>query len=73
MNFTVAESIDFSNEISRTINENIIKDNVEIIICPPFISIPYCFQILKSLAKIGAQDASKMNDIKGALVKYQQK
>ncbi len=66
MNFTVAESIDFSNEISRTINENIIKDNVEIIICPPFISIPYCFQILKSLAKIGAQDASKMNDIKGA-------
>jgi len=66
MNLTVTESIDFSNEISRTINENIIKDNVEIIICPSFISIPYCFQILKSLAKIGAQDASKMNEIKGA-------
>jgi len=66
MNLTVTESIDFSNEISRTINENIIMDNVEIIICPPFISIPYCFQILKSLAKIGAQDASKMNEIKGA-------
>jgi len=66
MNLAVTESIDFSNEISRTINENIIKDNIEIIICPPFISIPYCFQILKSVAKIGAQDISKMNEIKGA-------
>ncbi|MEC7880676.1 MAG: triose-phosphate isomerase [Chloroflexota bacterium] len=66
MNLTVTESVDFSNEISRTINENIIKDNIEIIICPPFISIPYCFQILKSVAKIGSQDVSKMDEAKGA-------
>ena len=66
MNLSVAESINFSNEIYRTIDKNIIKDNIEIIICPPFISIPYCFQILKSVAKIGSQDVSKMDEAKGA-------
>jgi triosephosphate isomerase len=66
MNLTVTESVDFSNKIYGTINENIIKDNIEIIICPPFISIPYCFQILKSVAKIGSQDVSKMDEAKGA-------
>lgn len=66
MNLTVADSIVFSNEISSAINESNIKDDIEIIICPPFISIPYCFQILKSVSKIGAQDISKMDGAKGA-------
>ena len=66
MNLTLAEGISFSNEISRTINKSIINGNIEIVICPPFISIPNCFQVLKSVAKIGAQDVSSMHDAKGA-------
>ena len=57
MNFTVSESIEFSNNILKPIS-NFKNKNFEVIICPSFMSLPFNYQILSSLVKFGAQNIS---------------
>ena len=57
MNFTVSESIEFSNNIIKSL-ANLKNKNIEIIVCPTFMSLPYCYQILSSIVKLGAQNIS---------------
>ena len=45
--FTVSESIEFSNNIIKTLS-GFKNKNIEIIICPTYMSLPYCYQILSS-------------------------
>ena len=51
MNFTVSESIEFSNNIIKTLS-GFKNKNIEIIICPTYMSLPYCYQILSSFVKL---------------------
>ena len=57
MNFTVSESIEFSNYIIKSL-ANLKNKDIEIIVCPTFMSLPYCYQILSSIVKLGAQNIS---------------
>ena len=61
MNFTVSESIEFSNNIIKTLS-GFKNKNIEIIICPTYMSLPYCFQILSNFVKLGAQNISHINE-----------
>ena len=65
MNFTVSESIEFSNNIIKTLS-GFKNKNIEIIICPTYMSLPYCYQILSSFVKLGAQNISHTNDVNGS-------
>ena len=65
MNYTVADSIQVANPLAEFLSKYNNED-LEVIICPPFMAIPYCFQLLKPFAKIGAQNISHLNDSKGA-------
>ena len=65
MNFTVSESIEFSNNIIKTLS-GFKNKNIEIIICPTYMSLPYCYQILSSFVKLGAQNISHTDDVNGS-------
>ena len=65
MNLSVQEGISFSNAISNSIRKKI-GTSLEVIICPPSITLPYCYQILKTVSKLGAQNISHLNSSKGA-------
>ena len=65
MNYTVADSIQVANLLAEFLSKYDNED-LEVVICPPFMNIPYCFQLLKPFAKIGAQNISHLNDSKGA-------
>ena len=65
MNFTVSESIEFSNNILKPIS-NFKNENFEVIICPSFMSLPFNYQILSSLVKFGAQNISHNHGEKGS-------
>ena len=65
MNFTVSESIEFSNNILKPIS-NFKNKNFEIIICPSYMSLPFNYQILSNLVKFGAQNISHNHGEKGS-------
>lgn len=65
MNLGVQDGISFSNSISNSLREKI-GTNLEVIICPPSITLPYCYQILKTVSKLGAQNISHLDSSKGA-------
>ena len=65
MNFTVSESIEFSNDILKPIS-NFKNERFEIVICPSFMSLPFNYQILSNLVKFGAQNISHNHGEKGS-------
>ncbi|MBK65487.1 MAG: triose-phosphate isomerase [Chloroflexi bacterium] len=65
MNFTVSESVEFSNNILKCVS-NFQNNNYEIIVCPTYMSLPYSYQILSSYVKFGAQNISSFDGDKGS-------
>mgnify|MGYP001223628215 CR=1 FL=1 len=65
MNFTVSESVEFSNNILKCLT-NFQNNNYEIIVCPTYMSLPYSYQILSNYVKFGAQNISSLHGDKGS-------
>ena len=56
MNTTISEAIELVNKMRRELDE---IDNVDKVICPPFISLAAVDELIKgSSIKLGAQNAS---------------
>ena len=65
MNNSIPSSIEFCNSIADFLS-NYTNNNLEIIICPSFMSIPYAYQLLKPFAKIGSQNITHLEADHGA-------
>ena len=65
MNNSIPSTIEFCNSIADFLS-SYSNNNLEIIICPSFMSVPYAYQILKTFAKIGSQNITHLDPNDGA-------
>lgn len=65
MNNSIPSSIEFCNAIADFLS-SYSNNNLEVVICPSFMSVPYAYQLLKPFAKIGSQNITHLDENVGA-------
>ena len=65
MNNSIPSSIEFCNSIADFLS-SYSNNNLEVVICPSFMSVPYAYQLLKPFAKIGSQNITHLDENVGA-------
>ena len=65
MNNSIPSSIEFCNSIADFLS-SYSNNNLEVVICPSFMSVPYAYQLLKPFAKIGSQNITHLGENVGA-------